>query len=146
MAEEKKVDYRRANWFELIFGMANNGNGICFYLLMMYASYIATEGYGIAVATMGIIATVCRLFDAVTDALAAFLITFIGYKTTTPQMGDEATWPLFWMSMLLSFGLPILGFACTLVSMKWYHLTKEEMQNVAQTIHNKDEASKSQNA
>lgn len=80
MAEEKKVEYRRANWFQLIFGMANNGNGICFYLLMMYASYIATEGYGIAVATMGIIATVTRLFDAVTDTAAGWLFDVVNPK------------------------------------------------------------------
>lgn len=80
MAEKRTVEYRHANWFELIFGMANNGNGVCFYLLMMYASYIATEGYGIAIATMGIIATACRLFDAVTDTFFGWLFDIVNPK------------------------------------------------------------------
>lgn len=35
------VQYRKASMLEMILGNANNGCGICFYLLMMYASYIA---------------------------------------------------------------------------------------------------------
>lgn len=82
MANEKKagmfnasardgVQYRKASLLEMVLGNANNGCGICFYLLMMYASYIATQGYGIAVAVAGIIITGTRLFDGFTDALFA---------------------------------------------------------------------------
>ncbi len=96
----------------------------------------------------GIVSNIKSLLDKIIssfgNAIAAFMITFIGYKTITPQMGDPATWPLFWMSMFLSFGLPIIGFACTIVAMKWYDLTKEKMQDVAQAIHNNEEANKNQ--
>lgn len=96
----------------------------------------------------GIVANIKSLLDKVIsafgNAIAAFMIAFIGYKTTTPQMGDPATWPLFWMSMFLSFGLPIIGFACTIVSMKWYHLTKEEMVNVANEVHEMRENAKAE--
>ncbi len=184
MAEEKKagmfnasardgVQYRKASLLEMILGNANNGCGICFYLLMMYASYIANEGYAIAPAIAGIIITGTRIFDGVTDALfaaifekmnpkhgkiriflvvgwimasaavisgvynfldklitslastiAAFCITFIGYKNTVPQMGDPATNGVFWMTMFLMFGLPIIGWLCNVVAMSvfclWY--------------------------
>jgi Na+/melibiose symporter-like transporter len=83
-----------------------------------------------------------KIISAFGNAIAAFMIAFIGYKTTTPQMGDPATWPLFWMSMFLSFGLPIIGFACTIVAMKWYHLSKEEMVNVANEVHEMRENAK----
>ena len=94
----------------------------------------------------GIVANIKSLLDKIIsafgNAIAAFMIAFIGYKTTTPQMGDPATWPLFWMSMFLSFGLPIIGFACTIIAMKWYHLTKEEMVNVANEVHEMRENAK----
>lgn len=80
MTEEKKlskasqrdgVEYRTASKLSLILGVATNGGGMCFYLLMMYASYIANAGYGIAVATAGIIITGTRIFDGVTDPIVA---------------------------------------------------------------------------
>lgn len=70
-SERDGVQYRKAKLWEMILGNANNGCGICFYLLMMYASYIASEGYGIATAVAGMIITGTRLFDGATDALAA---------------------------------------------------------------------------
>lgn len=67
------VHYKTAKLWELIFSSAGNGTNICFYMLMMYASYIGSEGYGIATAVVGIIITGTRLFDAVTDSLIAII-------------------------------------------------------------------------
>lgn len=65
------VQYRKASWFDLIISSANAGTGMCFYLLMTYASYIGTQGYGITTAMVGMILTGMRIFDGVTDALFA---------------------------------------------------------------------------
>lgn len=92
MANEKKagifnasardgVQYRKASMLEMILGNANNGCGICFYLLMMYASYIANAGYAIVPAVAGIIITGTRLFDGFTDALFAALFEKMNPKT-----------------------------------------------------------------
>lgn len=69
-----EVIYRKASLFDMIASMAVNGGQMCFYILIMYASYIGTEGYGIAVATVGLILSATKVFDGVTDALAAALI------------------------------------------------------------------------
>ena len=34
--------------------------------------------------------------------------------------------------MFLAFGMPIIGWVCTLIAMKWYPLTKEKMIEVQQ--------------
>ncbi len=60
------VEYRTASKLSMILGVATNGGGMCFYLLMMYASYIANAGDGIAVAVAGIIITGTRIFDGIT--------------------------------------------------------------------------------
>ena len=96
----------------------------------------------------GLVANIKSLIDkfvsAFGNALAAVMITFIGYKNTVPQMGDPATPALFWMCMFLSFGLPILGWICTLVAMHWYDLTKDRMAEVQQNIAKHKEAAKSE--
>ncbi len=68
------VNYKKAPLLDLILCVATNGGQMCFYILIMYASYIGTEGYGIGVATVGIILSATKVFDGVTDALAAALI------------------------------------------------------------------------
>ena len=51
-----------------------------FYMLMMYVSYIANAGYGIAVAVTGIIATGTRIFDGITDPICAFISDRVNTK------------------------------------------------------------------
>lgn len=82
-------------------------------------------------------ATVSALYafvDKVISSLAATIvgacIAVVGYKTVMPQAGDPCTTPIFWMTMFLWMGLPILGWICTLVAMKFYPLDKEMMKEV----------------
>lgn len=68
---QKNVQYRKASMISMALGIATNGGNMCFYLLMMYASFIATEGFGILVAVAGLILTGSRVFDAITDPIVA---------------------------------------------------------------------------
>lgn len=65
------VQYRTASKLAMVFGCAVNGSGMCFYLLMLYASYIANVGYGIGLVLAGMIITGSRIFDGVTDPIVA---------------------------------------------------------------------------
>lgn len=76
------VQYRTASWIDLICSMGHNGVSMCFYVLTMYASYIGNEGYGIGVALVGVILTVTKAFDGLTDALAAAI-----YEKMSPTHG-----------------------------------------------------------
>ncbi len=70
-SERDGVQYRKASMLQMILGVANNGGGICFYLLLMYASYIGTQGYGIVTSLVGGILMAMRIFDGFTDAIIA---------------------------------------------------------------------------
>ena len=66
--------------------------------------------------------------------VATGCVALVGYVNTVPQMGDESTWPIFWMGMFLMFGLPILGWILNVISMKFYILDKEKMVEVQKTL------------
>ena len=56
------------------------------------------------------------------------------FTTVMPQMGDKATIPLFYLTMLLVYGMPILGWMCNIVAMKFYELDKERMVEIQGSI------------
>ena len=66
--------------------------------------------------------------------MATGCIALVGYVHTVPQMGDKATWPIFWMAMFLNFGMQAIGWVCNLIAMKFYSLDKEKMIEVQKTI------------
>lgn len=70
---EKAVTYRKAEpWRNTLWPMVNGANNI-YVMLMVFVSYVAAGGYGIAVATAGMIATSSRIFDAFTDPICALI-------------------------------------------------------------------------
>lgn len=68
------VQYRRAKTWRIALSQLNSASGMCFYILMGYASYLANAGYGVATAVVGLILTGTRVFDGITDPLIALLI------------------------------------------------------------------------
>ena len=49
------VEYRRAKTWHIALSQINGGSSMAFYVLIGMISYLANEGYGIAVAVTGII-------------------------------------------------------------------------------------------
>ena len=72
--------------------------------------------------------------------IATGAVALLGYTTTMPQPTDPSTPAIFWMTMVLKFGLPIIGWIITLVAMRSCPLTKEEMVNVQKRIADKKDA------
>lgn len=72
-SERDGVAYRKAKLWEIICGRANNGVGVSFYMLIGFASMVATEGYGIPMALAGMLVTGSRIFDGVIDPAISFL-------------------------------------------------------------------------
>ncbi len=81
-----------------------------------------------------------KLVSSFGTAIATFMIGFIGYTTTTPQQGDPLTTGVRLMTVLLLCGFPIIGWICTLVSMKNSELTREKMVEVQKAIADKKAA------
>ena len=84
------------------------------------------------------------LVDKIVSSFSALIATggvaLIGYTSTLPQPGDNPTLPIFVMTMVLRYGLSILGWLCTLWAMRNCHLDKAEMVNVQKRIAEKKAA------
>jgi Na+/melibiose symporter-like transporter len=75
-----------------------------------------------------------KTISAFGSTITLVCISLIGYANSTPQAGDAATWPIFWMTMFLMFGMPILGWICNIAAMRFYALDKERMVQVQKNI------------
>ena len=90
----------------------------------------------------GVYSFIDKLMAALATTIATLCVAAIGYKNTMPQMGDKATSGVFWMAMFLSFGLPIIGWLCNIVAMKFYELDKDRMVQVQKNIAENERAVK----
>lgn len=70
---DNEILYKTAEPWRVILWPISAGVSNMYMMLMMFSSYIAAGGYGIAIATAGIIITGTRIFDAVTDPIIAFV-------------------------------------------------------------------------
>lgn len=81
-----------------------------------------------------VVSGVYSLFDkgmsSICATVATVAISFVGYVNTVPQAGDEVTYPIFYLALVLSFVLPMLGFVCNLLAMKNYTLDPETLVKV----------------
>ena len=88
----------------------------------------------------GVYSLIDKIVSAFGATIAAGAVALIGYTTTMPQPGDACTSAVFWTAMALNFGMPILGWICTLIVMRFCHLDKAEMVKVQKRIQAKKES------
>ena len=81
-----------------------------------------------------VVAMTYSFIDKFISSLAATIVgvavSMIGYVNAMPQATDAFSRPILHTALFLWLGMPILGFACTLVAMKFYKLDKETMAEV----------------
>ena len=82
----------------------------------------------------GVYSLIDKLVSSVSALIATGAIALIGYKETMPQPTDELTAGIFWMTMALMYGFPIIGWIITLVAMRFCSLSKEDMVEVQKRI------------
>lgn len=87
-----------------------------------------------------------KLISSASATIAAGSVALIGYTSTMPQPGDPSTPQIFWLTMILMFGLPIIGWICTIVAMKFCKLNKKEMVAVQKRIADKKAALKAESS
>lgn len=85
-----------------------------------------------------------KIISSVSALIATGAVALIGYTTTMPQPGEACTPQIFWLTMIVTFGLPILGWICTLVAMKFCKLNKAEMVEVQKRIADKKAVAKTE--
>ena len=93
------------------------------------------SGKYIPAVVSGTYSLIDKIISSCGALLASLAIMICGYTSSTPpQPGDPATNGVFWVTMGVFFGLPLIGWAITLIAMKNCQLTKEEMVNVQKRI------------
>ena len=98
------------------------------------------SGRYIPAVVTGTYSLVDKLITSSAAVIATCAVALLGYTTTMPQPTDPCTSAIFWMTLSLKYGLPIIGWVITLVAMRDCPLTKEEMVNVQKRIADKKDA------
>ena len=130
--------------------LLQNGSNMC--ITTSNISYMADaidfeldrSGRYIPAVVSGTYSLVDKLITSFAAVIATGAVALLGYTTTMPQPTDPSTPAIFWMTMVLKFGLPIIGWIITLVAMRSCPLTKEEMVNVQKRIAEKKAAAQSE--
>lgn len=99
------------------------------------------SGKYIPAVVTGTYSLIDKIISSFGALLASLAIMVCGYTSSTPpQPGDPATAGIFWVTMAVWFGLPLIGWWITLIAMKKCSLTREEMVNVQKRIAEKKKA------
>lgn len=126
--------------------LAQNGSNMC--ITTANTSYMADtidyeldrSGKYIPAVVSGTYSLIDKLITSFAAVIATGAVALVGYTTTLPQPTDPSTPAIFWLTMILKFGLPIIGWIITLAAMKFCPLSKEEMVRVQKRIAEKKAA------
>ena len=132
----------------VVLTLAQNGSNMC--ITTSNTSFMADtidyeldrSGRYIPAVVSGTYSLIDKLITSFSAVIATGAVALIGYTTTMPQPGDPSTPGVFWLTMSIKFGLPILGWVVTLVAMKVCPLSKEEIVNVQKRIAEKKAAAR----
>ncbi len=76
-----------------------------------------------------------KVFAALGTAFVGIVMLVMGYNKRLPQIGDAMTEGLKWTTLFLYCGVPIIGWICSLVSMRHYTLDKKKMHEITKDLH-----------
>lgn len=136
--------------FYVVLTLLQNGSNMC--ITTSNTSYMADaidfeldrSGRYIPAVVSGTYSLVDKLITSFAAVIATGAVALLGYTTTMPQPTDPCTSAIFWMTLSLKFGLPLIGWIITLIAMRNCPLTKEEMVNVQKRIAEKKAAAQSE--
>ena len=74
MEQASETSYRKAKTWHVALGTMTGVIQMAFYVLLGYAAYIGNLGYAIATGVVGVLITLSRVFDSVTDPIIAMII------------------------------------------------------------------------
>lgn len=104
----------------------------------MMADVVDYEAYRSGKYMPGAVAGTYSFIDKAVSSVGAvsatFCVALIGYKDVMPQPTDPKTMPIVLLICAVFYGLPILGWICSLIAMKKTPVTREMMIEVQKTI------------
>lgn len=75
-----------------------------------------------------------KVFAALGTAFVGIVMMIMGYNRRLPQIGDAVTPALKWTTLFLYCIVPVIGWICSLVSMRHYALDKKTMHEIVQKL------------
>lgn len=76
-----------------------------------------------------------KVFTALGTGFVGIVMLVMGYNRRLPQIGDPVTAELKWTTLFLYGGIPIIGWICSLVSMRYYTLDQKKMHEITEKLH-----------
>ena len=71
-----------------------------------------------------------KLVSSLATTIIAFAVAAIGFTDRMPDVTDPSNPQMFWMTMFLFAGMPMLGWIASIIAMKFYPLDKEKLEEV----------------
>lgn len=104
----------------------------------MLADVADYENYRTGVFVPGSVGACYTFVDKVVSSfattIASLSLAAIGYVSVMPQPTDAPSTAILILVTVMTLGVPVLGWLCTLVAMKWYPLTQEKMVEIQEAI------------
>lgn len=97
------VQYRKAKTWQIALSQFNNASAMVFYTLVGLMSYVGNEGYGIVMASIGVILTVTRVFDGLIDPFLALMIDKVNTKFGKLRLFMSIGWVIRSIAMYMLF-------------------------------------------
>lgn len=132
----------------VILTLLQNGSNMC--ITTSNTSYMADtidyeldrSGNYVPAVVTGTYSLIDKLITSIASVIATGAVALLGYTTTMPQPTDALTPAIYWMTLALKFGLPIIGWVITLIAMRDCPISKEGMVEVQKRIAEKKAAAK----
>lgn len=120
--------------FTVLKGIGSNGASACNIAMLADVSdyEISRSGNVMPGTVAACYSFLDKIISSLATTLAGFSLAAIGYTNVMPQPTDPQTPAILPMVIVMTIVVPMIGWLCTIVAMKFYPLTKEKMVEVQQ--------------
>lgn len=120
--------------FTVLKGIGSNGASACNIAMLADVSdyEISRSGNVMPGTVAACYSFLDKIISSLATTLAGFSLAAIGYSTVMPQPTDPQTPAILPLVIIMTIVVPMIGWICTIVAMKFYPLTKEKMVEVQQ--------------
>lgn len=119
----------------LMKGMSNFSTTIVIPMTADCADY---EVYRSGKYVPGLMGTLFSFIDKCTSSIASTLIALayaaIGFADKLPDQTAAYSNEIFWVTMAMLFGMPMIGWILNIIALKYYPLNKEKMSSIQEEI------------
>ena len=81
-----------------------------------------------------------KLISSLAATIVGLVLAAIGYSSSMPQIGDPVTGPILVAAMFIWMGIPIIGWACSIVAMRFYDLDPAKVEKIQASVSEKKKA------